>query len=799
MKIQRGIVKYKDRSDIVCTYALTDDGKQYYFLDETDTKKFTNGNRIASTALVEAIDPMVKAEHVGIIDENGVIVVPFDNRSIRPVNDNVILVEKAVPTSQNVLDAIELRNDPASATALVSTPATIKDRLNAQMGVEGKYFFNDQFSEATICDINGTNLVNGESYSFVSMANDKLYLSKNLADSPISEFSLTTYELTAAPAVNSEAIDVSNTVVDQQVVEDALSTPVADTVGVPVDGMAAVESGVPAEGAVPAEAVDENAVADTVGVPVDGMAAVDGGAPVEGAVPAEAVGENTVADTVGVPVDGMAAVESGAPVDGAVPAEAVDENTVADTVGVPADGMAAVDGGAPVDGAVPAEAVDENTVADTVGVPVDGMASVEGGAPVDGAVSAETAEDDTDEIMPYIDEEKATTENDMNVDFPIAEDAVTTAVTDEDTIANNAISDDLKAFTNGAPLGEEAEDATDEEEVVEESPVTEDDKIDDVPEETVEEKQEVTDDAEVSEVVEETPAEEERVEEATEEVVEDKPPVVEESELTLDIKADTEESDDTAEDEKKDEIVGEVDNNPTEKKTVSIDAETVLATVDRDNNGIIDSEELMVPQKKNVPENNFYMDRNTHSTSLTDMFQANDTPVDNYGYDSYETESYTPSRDYSSLFSGVKTDTISYDSLSDMGSDNIMADVAKSMTELMKQNRDQRKTIAKYQSEVKTLESQARMLSDKVRDQAEQYKSLSGNLRKLDEAAGRLEHRVHEQEQIISSQESELRTLRAQVEGKQDLVRILAEAKSVLGNQSQYGYDEGENYYRRVA
>ena len=74
MKIQKGIVKYKDRSDIVCTYGLTDDGQQYYFLDETDTKKFSNGNRIATTALVEAIDPMVKAENVGVIDDNGAFV-----------------------------------------------------------------------------------------------------------------------------------------------------------------------------------------------------------------------------------------------------------------------------------------------------------------------------------------------------------------------------------------------------------------------------------------------------------------------------------------------------------------------------------------------------------------------------------------------------------------------------------------------------------------------------------------------------------------------------------------------------
>ena len=89
MKIQKGIVKYKDRNDIVCTYGITDDGKQYYFLGDTSDKKFSNGNRIASTLLVEAIDPMVKASNVGVIDEDGNIVVPFDNKSIRLVNDSV--------------------------------------------------------------------------------------------------------------------------------------------------------------------------------------------------------------------------------------------------------------------------------------------------------------------------------------------------------------------------------------------------------------------------------------------------------------------------------------------------------------------------------------------------------------------------------------------------------------------------------------------------------------------------------------------------------------------------------------
>ena len=45
MKILKGNVKYKDRNDIVCTYGITDNNTAYYFMDSTDTKKFTNGKR----------------------------------------------------------------------------------------------------------------------------------------------------------------------------------------------------------------------------------------------------------------------------------------------------------------------------------------------------------------------------------------------------------------------------------------------------------------------------------------------------------------------------------------------------------------------------------------------------------------------------------------------------------------------------------------------------------------------------------------------------------------------------------
>ena len=224
MKIQQGVVRYKDRNDIVCLYGTTDDGVQYYFLDGADYKKFANGNIIASTLLVEAIDPMVKASHVGLISSDGNIIIPFENKSIKAINDNILLVERATPVSESVIEAEKMRNDPLSATKLVSNTAAVKEQLGQKLGSEGRYVFNDQFSEVTICDINGQNLVNNENYSFVGVTNDKIYMCKNVPGSPIAEYSLFP-EAVQNNIMNNEEnqINVSDVSISQSVVDNAVN------------------------------------------------------------------------------------------------------------------------------------------------------------------------------------------------------------------------------------------------------------------------------------------------------------------------------------------------------------------------------------------------------------------------------------------------------------------------------------------------------------------------------------------------------------------------------------------------
>ena len=219
MQVQKGQVKYKDRSDIICTYGINDAGKQYYFLDG---EKLSNGNWVASTALVEAIDPLVVASNIGVISGEGEVVVPFENKAIKPISDKAILVEKAVPSTQSVIDAVNMRKEPLAATKLVTTPATIKDRMNAKMGNGGRFIFNDQFSEASVFDLDGNNLLNDEYYSFIGLNNDTLYMSKNVVDSDIVEYGFVANE--DKKSSTEELLDVKEVKVAPEEIDKAMQS-----------------------------------------------------------------------------------------------------------------------------------------------------------------------------------------------------------------------------------------------------------------------------------------------------------------------------------------------------------------------------------------------------------------------------------------------------------------------------------------------------------------------------------------------------------------------------------------------
>lgn len=226
MQVQKGQVKYKDRSDIVCTYGCMEDGRQYYFLEG---EKLGKGRIVASTALVEAIDPLVLASNIGVIDSDGNVIIPFENKAVKPIGEDAMLVEVSKPVTQSVIEAAGMRRDPLAATKLVTTPATIKEKINAKMGPNGRFLFNDQFSEATVYDLDGNNLLDNKLYSFIGYNNDVLYLAGNTVDTEVVTYSLKGEEVTPEEVVSedentpdTESLDVKSLAVSKEEIDAAM-------------------------------------------------------------------------------------------------------------------------------------------------------------------------------------------------------------------------------------------------------------------------------------------------------------------------------------------------------------------------------------------------------------------------------------------------------------------------------------------------------------------------------------------------------------------------------------------------
>ena len=221
MKIQRGIVEYKGRNDIECMYAVTDDKKIYYFLDSKDLKKYSNGSRLASTVLLEAVDADAPKSHVGVLGENGEELIAFTHREIVPINDEnpeILLAKLADPVTPCVVEANNAKNDPTLATKLVSNQALIKDKMKSRMGNDGVFLFHNQFLEATVYDITGRNLAGDGYYSFIGFSKGKLFFSLNTTDSEIIETSLFPIDENAT----NSSINVEKAVIEKDVVENAL-------------------------------------------------------------------------------------------------------------------------------------------------------------------------------------------------------------------------------------------------------------------------------------------------------------------------------------------------------------------------------------------------------------------------------------------------------------------------------------------------------------------------------------------------------------------------------------------------
>ena len=794
MKIQVGQVKYKGRDDYRVVYGTTDAGKIYYFLDDTALK---NGNRIASTELVEAIDNTFKPSHIGIVDESGNEVIPFVNKTVKLISDGILLVEKVEPESDAVKQAISLRNDPTAATKLVSTPAAIKSKISAVMSNEGRYVFNDLFSEAYICDLNAKPLVDGL-YSFIAIdhINNKIYLSKNNPDEPISEFSIMPTQVNNTSVSDNNTIDVTSVNVSSDAVENALgNTQVNNTE------------------AVQAVATDSIPIAPIVN---------------ENVATSDSVVNNTVEDTVSS-ANGLDASTSQSNVytpsplatDEVIPpvlpddliAETQDTNQVAQEEIVNDEAALPVDAVNDVENTI--TAISDSTE-DVVSSNDENMNSADNGSsffdslssldttPVSDEKSDEIESSESNEIVEE-ESEKLVEENtdDVKDDSLATGDVVNESVSQEnnDQEINSALVDINEESENKEENSEEEVAAIDDVDTVNENDLSNDE---DVSSEEISETEEVSD---------------------SDKVVDDSDSLdsQDEDEIKLNIgeTVPIEEVEGEKQEEKEEvtqsEPVDEVENSD-EKEIEEIPiTEAEHDEIVTDDGAL---EEVVAEPVEEIDSGYTYKDLGRETES--DIYKESNPSYSDSSIRDYSKEvnkfDKLIDNDYSNYgnLSSVKADRIDtrddYFDIPPMAiqserQDNIMEAVAKSMTELMRQNREQKVTIIQYHERLKRTESLKNSIAEKAKEQADLIKALSGKVRSLENTITKfetksqlLESKVQDQDRIIAAQDRELKNLRPQVAGKEELAKLLKDARVLLNDSSEnYEYEDSSYYGRRVA
>lgn len=822
MKIQVGQVKYKGRDDYRVVYGTTDAGKIYYFLDDTVLK---NGNRIASTELVEAIDNTFKPSHIGIVDESGNEVIPFVNKTVKLISDGILLVEKVEPESDAVKQAISLRNDPTAATKLVSTPAAIKSKISAVMSNEGRYVFNDLFSEAYICDLNANPLVDGL-YSFIAIdpVNNKIYLSKNNPDEAILEFSIMPTQVNNTAVSDNNTIDVTSVNVSSDAVENALgNTQVNNTEVV----QAAATDSIPAAPIVNEDVATSESVAPSDSVvnnAVENMVSSDNG------MDASTSQSNVYTPSPLATDDGIPPV---LPDD--LIAETQDTNQVSQKEIVTDEAALPVDAVNDVENTIPATS---DSTEDVVSSNDENMNSADNGSsffdslssldttPVSDEKSDEIESSESNEIVEE-ESEKPVEENteDVKDDSLATEDVVNEGVSQEnnDQEINSALVDINEESENKEENTEEEVaaiddvDSTLEEQITTDESVTEEPVNDDSTDTNTIGKIDSNSDEDVSK---EEISETEKVNNS-DEVVDDSASLEgqDEDEIKLNIEEDSSTSEEVEEEkeETESEPVNAFDNSDEEEIE-----ETPIEKAEPDEIVTDDGalEEVVAEPVEEIDPGYTYKDlgRDAESDIYKESIPSySDSSIRDYSKEVNKFDKLIDN-DYSNYgnLSSVKADRIDtrddYFDIPPMAiqserQDNIMEAVAKSMTELMRQNREQKVTIIQYHERLKRTESLKNSIAEKAKEQADLIKALSGKVRSLENTITKfetksqlLESKVQDQDRIIAAQDRELKNLRPQVEGKEELAKLLKDARVLLNDSSEnYEYEDSSYYGRRAA
>ncbi len=188
MEIKRGISQMAEYPNQEINYVVPEDGKMYYVLRDG---VLANGCVIATLDPKRAIDEGVVTDNIGVFKEDGTVLVDFNKKEIKKVNDDFLLVVNSIPTSEYVINALKNENDEISKTMMKDNSTTIVDKMMIEMGITGEILFSDAYSEANIYKMDTPNHKIGPDSSFIGKNDTNFYFHTNDATEDTVLFSLT--------------------------------------------------------------------------------------------------------------------------------------------------------------------------------------------------------------------------------------------------------------------------------------------------------------------------------------------------------------------------------------------------------------------------------------------------------------------------------------------------------------------------------------------------------------------------------------------------------------------------------
>lgn len=176
MEIKKGISQMAEYPNAEVNYVVFEDGKMYYVLKNG---VLSNGCVIATLDPKRAVDDGVTCNSIGVFKEDGSVLIEFDKKEIKKINEEYLLVVNSIPKTEKVVNTLKNIDDAISKTMIKDNSTTIVDKMIIEMGITGAILFSDAYSEANIYKMDEVNHKIGPDSSFIGKNDNNFYFHTN--------------------------------------------------------------------------------------------------------------------------------------------------------------------------------------------------------------------------------------------------------------------------------------------------------------------------------------------------------------------------------------------------------------------------------------------------------------------------------------------------------------------------------------------------------------------------------------------------------------------------------------------